>query len=167
MYLNVSCEDFPPNVKIRNAFRSAFLSIIFLLHCFITLSFQWRTIYKYISIYSYIHNVILYISLSYLYMYYKQSKSEVGISPSHQLPWFLASIYHDPGFEPLISQRWVPRFYPLGHRVGNIKKDPKSRLPNFSMRPSMFLTSVSVNLRFIYWNTNCCTVYLNSGYIFN
>ena len=34
--------------------------------------------------------------------------------------WFLASIYLDPGFEPLISQRWVPRFYPISHRVGYI-----------------------------------------------
>ena len=42
----------------------------------------------------------------------------MGILPSHQLLWFLASIYLNPGFEPLISQRWVPRFYPLGHRVG-------------------------------------------------
>ena len=32
-------------------------------------------------------------------------KSKVGSLPSHQLLWFLASIYLYPGFEPLISQR--------------------------------------------------------------
>ena len=36
---------------------------------------------------------------------------KVGILPLHQLLWFLASIYFDPGFESLISERWVPRFY--------------------------------------------------------
>ena len=45
------------------------------------------------------------------------STKKVGSLPSFQLVWFLASIYLDPGFEPLISQRWVPRFYPSGHRV--------------------------------------------------
>ena len=41
---------------------------------------------------------------------------KVSTLPSHQLLWFLASIYLYPGFEPLISQRWVR--VPLGHRVG-------------------------------------------------
>ena len=31
--------------------------------------------------------------------------------------WFLASMHLDPGFEPLISQRWVRRIHPFGHRV--------------------------------------------------
>ena len=33
------------------------------------------------------------------------STKKVGSLPSFQLVWFLASIYLDPGFEPLISQR--------------------------------------------------------------
>ena len=41
-----------------------------------------------------------------------------GYLPSHQLLWFLANIYLDPGFEPLISKRWARGFYPFGHRVG-------------------------------------------------
>ena len=35
----------------------------------------------------------------------------------HQLQWFLASSYLDPGFEPLISQRWVRRFYPFDNHI--------------------------------------------------
>ena len=35
----------------------------------------------------------------------RSRKGKIGILPSHQLLWFLASIYLDPGFEPLISQR--------------------------------------------------------------
>ena len=42
---------------------------------------------------------------------------EPGILPSHQLLWFLASIYLDLGFEPLISQRWGSKFHPLVHHV--------------------------------------------------
>ena len=34
--------------------------------------------------------------------------------------WFLGSIYLDPGFEPLISQRWISRFYPFSHRAGHL-----------------------------------------------
>ena len=44
----------------------------------------------------------------------------MGTLLSHQLLWFFANIYLDPGFEPLISQCWVPRFYSLGHHVGVI-----------------------------------------------
>ena len=39
-----------------------------------------------------------------------------GILPSHQLLWFLASIY----LEPLISQRWVPRFYLLVRKTKDV-----------------------------------------------
>ena len=42
-------------------------------------------------------------------------KGKVGILPSHQL---IQIPDLDPGFESLISQRWVPSFYPSGHRVG-------------------------------------------------
>ena len=38
---------------------------------------------------------------------------KVGGLPSHQLLWFTAGIYLDPGFEPLISQHWVLSFYTL------------------------------------------------------
>ena len=44
---------------------------------------------------------------------------KVGILPLHHLLRFLASIYLDLGFEPLISQRRVSKLYPLGHRVGS------------------------------------------------
>ena len=30
-----------------------------------------------------------------------------------------ARIYFEPGFEPLISQRWLQKFYPFGHRVSS------------------------------------------------
>ena len=49
------------------------------------------------------------------------NKGKVGILPSHQLLWFLASIYLDPGFDALISQRRLPWFYPLGNRVGGLQ----------------------------------------------
>ena len=45
---------------------------------------------------------------------------EVDSLPSHQLLWFLANIYLDPGFEPLISQRWIPRFYTLKVEVDSL-----------------------------------------------
>ena len=38
-------------------------------------------------------------------LYYSLVKGKVGNLPSHQLLRFLASIYLDSGFEPLISQR--------------------------------------------------------------
>ena len=39
-------------------------------------------------------------------------KGKVGILPSQQLLWFLASIYLDPGFEPLIRTPDLPALSP-------------------------------------------------------
>ena len=44
----------------------------------------------------------------------------MGNLPLHQLLSFSASIYPDPGYEPLISHHWVPIFYSLGHCVGGV-----------------------------------------------
>ena len=55
------------------------------------------------------------------YLKFLNSKGKVGSLPSHQLLWFLASIYLDPGFKPgspsaaSCSDRVT---IPLGHRVG-------------------------------------------------
>ena len=43
---------------------------------------------------------------------------KVGDLPSHQLLWFMESIYFDQEFEPLISQRLAQEFYPLEVGVG-------------------------------------------------
>ena len=48
----------------------------------------------------------IYAYWNYLHVYHSRSikrKSKGGDLPSHQELWFLASIYLDPGFEPLIS----------------------------------------------------------------
>ena len=61
-------------------------------------------------------------------------KGIVSILPSHQLLWFLASIYLDPGFEPL--------FYPLGQRVGSRKGPPY--IDSFFPRPFYLSRGVHV-----------------------
>ena len=71
----------------------------------------------------------------YYSIYYKHRscsrscKGKVGSLPSHQLLWFLASIYLDPGFEPLISQRWGSKFHPLVHHVSTcfLNNDPLNK----------------------------------------
>ena len=52
----------------------------------------------FINIYTYIYLILL------CKFYDHPDEDKVGILPSHQLLWFLASIYLAPGFEPLISQ---------------------------------------------------------------
>ena len=61
------------------------------------------------------------MSVTLLNLYLELKKGKVGNLPSHQLLWFLVSIYLDLGFKPLISQ--VPvltsKVLSLGHSVGS------------------------------------------------